>query len=389
MPKISKAEKLVSSRPGEAPTPKPEIKLFRCCRCGQIYKNQRTNFPRTTSMLWRGNDGYLPVCTNCVEELFSHYKTVLGSEGDALRRMCLKLDLYWSPRIYSMACKTGVANSIIRSYISKLNLVAYAGKTFDDTLDEEVMEQVQNDFQNEQEKIWEEKEAALQKEKEALQKKLEEALAETLTTRTSTEGDASLPIQFDSIPVPTPEIVDFWGPGYTPEIYHELDRRYRKWTAGKEEEIDETSSALYKQICLCEVNIANNMIAGKPIETAQRSLNDLLGSLNAKPVQKKQDEEKNSAFDSLPFGVGIKMCENSRPIPKPDPRFDDVDGIVRYISVWFLGHLCKMLGIRNTYCKLYEQEIERLRVERPELEEEDDETVFNDIFADDVHEEES
>lgn len=46
-----------------------------------------------------------------------------------------------------------------------------------------------------------------------------------------------------------------------------------------------------------------------------------------------------------------------------------------------------MLGIRNTYCKLYEDEIARLRVERPELEAEDDEGVFNDIFGDDVHEE--
>lgn len=45
-----------------------------------------------------------------------------------------------------------------------------------------------------------------------------------------------------------------------------------------------------------------------------------------------------------------------------------------------------MLGIRNTYCKLYEDEIARRRIERPELEAEDDESVFNDIFGDDTHE---
>ncbi len=46
-----------------------------------------------------------------------------------------------------------------------------------------------------------------------------------------------------------------------------------------------------------------------------------------------------------------------------------------------LGHLCKMLGIKNTYCKLYEDEMARLRVERPDLEEEDDEGAFSEIFG--------
>ena len=79
----------------------------------------------------------------------------------------------------------------------------------------------------------------------------------------------------------------------------------------------------------------------------------------------------------------IRKWENTKPIPEPDPELKDVDGIVRYITVWFLGHLCKMLGIKNTYCKLYEDEIAKMRIERPEYEDEDDETMFNDIFSSD------
>jgi len=41
-----------------------------------------------------------------------------------------------------------------------------------------------------------------------------------------------------------------------------------------------------------------------------------------------------------------------------------------------------MLNIRNGYSKLYEDEMARLRVERPELDEEDDDALFNDIFMD-------
>ena len=40
-----------------------------------------------------------------------------------------------------------------------------------------------------------------------------------------------------------------------------------------------------------------------------------------------------------------------------------------------------MLGIKNTYCRLYEEEIAKMRVDRPEYEDEDDETLFNDIFG--------
>ena len=45
--------------------------------------------------------------------------------------------------------------------------------------------------------------------------------------------------------------------------------------------------------------------------------------------------------------------------------------------------LYKMLGIKNTYCKLYEDEMERLRVKTPEFEDEDDESMFNNIFSGD------
>jgi len=103
--------------------------------------------------------------------------------------------------------------------------------------------------------------------------------------------------------------------------------------------------------------------------------------LNTLIKDAQKGDAANESFDDLPFGVGIRMFENARPIPKPIPELQDVDGVVRYISVWFLGHLCKMLGIKNTYCKLYEEEMEKRRVERPDLDDEDDEGAFNEIFG--------
>ena len=78
-------------------------------------------------------------------------------------------------------------------------------------------------------------------------------------------------------------------------------------------------------------------------------------------------------LNRLTFGTLIKKWENEEPIPEPDPEWADVDGIGKYIRIWFLGHLCKMLGIENEFSKEYEAEMAKFRVELPE-----------DVFEDDA-----
>ena len=111
-------------------------------------------------------------------------------------------------------------------------------------------------------------------------------------------------------------------------------------------------------------------------------MNNLLGSLSIKPIQKKEDDDA-LGIDSTPLGVWAKRWEDKRPIPEDDPEMKDSYGIIKYISTWLLGHLGKMLNIKTINTKLYEDEIAKLRVDRPEYEGEDDETVFNDYFGND------
>ena len=346
MPKVSKVQppKPRTSRPGEPTPPKEKLEKFICTRCSAIYKRQRGNFAASQSPIYKGNGGYMSVCSNCLDDLFHHYKTVLGDEAEAMKRMCMKFDIYWNPDIYAMVSKANTSASRIRSYISKTNLVKYVGKSFDDTLDEEGVGPIRVTLSN--------------------------------------ESDSEHTVEEVNIPDPTVEQIEFWGAGFSPDFYFDLQSRYNRWTHELPMPMDRATEAFYRQVCTLEATINRNAAAGKPIEQSVNSLNALLGSMNLKPVQKKQDEALDSAFEDMPFGVGIRMCENTRPIPKPNPEFEDVDGVVRYISIWFLGHLCKMLGIRNTYCKLYEDEMARLKVERLETTDEDDEGAFNDIFGD-------
>lgn len=74
----------------------------------------------------------------------------------------------------------------------------------------------------------------------------------------------------------------------------------------------------------------------------------------------------------------------TRPIPEPADEWKDVDGIVKYITVWFIGHLCHMLKIDNRYSEMYDAEIHKYTVNKPEYEEDSDtEEIFDDLFGGD------
>ena len=419
MPKQSKVSSLRVSKPGTATPAKDDAGRFVCNRCGKVYTKQRNNFSPSYSPLFRGNGGYFSTCCSCMDDLYLHYRTVLDGDANAMRRMCMKYDIYWSPSAFAMVSKANTNNSRFRAYLSKLNLASYHSKTYDDTIDEETIAQEElseaaeaqraEDLKRAKEEAAEiqrlikdqsrqlaEQQAQLEAANLAMDEaqaaladaQAKAAAAEEEANRaytlppTSIDPDTGEVILLDTYPVPTSETVRFWGSGYTAENYFHLNERYENWTKDLPKPLDLGAEALYKQLCILEEIINRDTIAGKPVEKSITTYNNLLGSLNEKPIQKKQDEALDADFEQMPFGVGIKLFEDRRPIPKPLPEYQDVDGLIRYISIWFLGHLCHMLNIRNGYSKLYEDEMARLRVERPELDEEDDDALFNDIFMD-------
>lgn len=297
--------------------------------------------------MYRGT-GYLPFCNDCLDTMFDEYRQLLGSDREAMRRMCMKLDLYWHDSIYDMVERTAGVNSKVRNYIGKTNIIRYIDKSFDDTIADEERSGI--------------RQAAAQ----------DDGIQQGYLPEESEEEIIDIP----------EDVILFWGPGYTPKMYLELEERKKYWISrfptGYNFDIGE--EALIRQICNLEIDINHDRAAGKSIDKNVNTLNTLLGSANLKPTQKK-DDGADAELDNMPFGVGIRKWENTRPIPEPDPELQDVDGIVRYITVWFLGHLCHMVGIKNTYCKLYEEEMERLRVTAPEFEDEDDETLFDHMFG--------
>lgn len=342
MPKVSRVNK-IRTKPGEAPPERDKLDKYICTRCGKIYTRQKQNFPASQSPLYRGGGGYLPVCNHCVDNLFDHYKEALGSSEAAMERICMKFDIYWQPEIYKMINKINSSASRVRQYISKTFLIKYIGRSYDDTLDENAAASAPVEFRDI---------AAAENADEMSERK------------TSISHDTLL----------------FWGPGFDEDAYRELELRFERWTKDLPKPLSIVEEALYKQICIQELSINRNIAAGKDIERGQSTLNSLLSSLNIKPNQNKDDADAD--LDSTPLGVWAQRWEERRPIPEykdeiPEPK------IIKYITTWFYGHIAKALGLNNMYSQVYEDEIARYRVTKPEYEDESDDHIIADITGGD------
>ena len=320
-----------------------------CTRCGKMYGKRKGYFPVSYGPMYKGT-GYLGICKECAEEIYSMYLSQCNDPKMAVRQTCRKLDLYWSEAIYDTVEKRNTTRSLMSGYLQKVNNNSNIGKSYDDTLLEEgtlwgfAGERIRKDSDDDQ------------------------------------TGEQEEQVYVDQ------EIIDFWGGGLPTQQYFDLEQRRAYWMkklygskTPDELDLDAGTEGLIRQICNLETDINRDKAAGRPISNNVNTLNSVLGSANLKPNQKKDTSEGMSS--ATPYGVWIKKIENTRPISDPSPEFKDVDGIVKYVTTWFLGHLCKMMGVKNSYCKLYEDELAKLRVDYPEYEDDDDEALFNDVFA--------
>lgn len=328
------ASKLGSTRPKQTAQPK-EDREYRCVRCGKSFTVQKNNFNVAQSVKYRGNNGYLDVCKNCIEEEYFHYYGQYDDIHKAVRRMCMSYDVFYDEDYLDNLLTTNSGPSVISTYFGRIHMGGRVGKTYDDTLDAEAFasEQVVQSVDH------------------------LEMLNETLETQI------------------TPEIVEFWGTGFSPEDYEYLDKRYKYWTSRNECETVAQES-IFMKICLAEWRITKDAQAGLKIDSLLNAFNNMLDSGNLKPKQVSAENAATSAqLDKMTLGMGIKKWEETRPVPEPLEEFKDVNGIVKYITIWFYGHLAKMMRKKNAYSKMYEEEMERFRIERPEYEGDYDELL--------------
>lgn len=303
--------------------PDNEERKYYCCMCGKDFEKQKGNFPSGgKSLLWKGNNGYLPFCRSCVEILMQSLTSFYsGNEEHALRHLCSMFDWCYNDIASSMTlADVHMHTSRVSIYPSKMGArpSAMHGETFLDTIREEVKER------------------------------------DSLTDCTLVpDGDDN---EFEV----TREMIRTWGKGFTPDQYQFLEEEYKDWTT-KNVCKTKAQEELFRNIVLAQLDVRIARQSGGDVSKAQKALQDLMNSANILPKQ----NSDNILADTQTFGTLLKKFEETRPLPEPDPAWRDVDGIRRYVDTWFYGHLSKALGIKNDNAAQYAEEVSKYTVDRP------------------------
>lgn len=170
---------------------------------------------------------------------------------------------------------------------------------------------------------------------------------------------------------------EHFGTEYSLPDLNFLEKEYSDW-CDKYECNTKAQEEVFKNIAFTQLELHKARLNGESTDKLTATLQKLMETGNITPKQNKTD--LTNGIES--FGQLIQKMEETRPAPDIDPELADVDKIGTYISVFFLGHLCKMLGIKNRYSKMYNDFMQQYSAKRPEFTgDEDSEDVFAKVFG--------
>ena len=155
-----------------------------------------------------------------------------------------------------------------------------------------------------------------------------------------------------------------------------LEKEYEDWTLrypcdSKSQEV------LFQRLCCQELAASEIEKKGGSTKDIDKSIQDTMTALGIKPSQSSAE----AMADNLTFGQMIEKWEAEKPIPEPDEEFKDVDKVGSYIDIFFKGHLSKSMGLRNVFSAAYDKFMEKFSVKKPEMDDESEEMLFNQIFG--------
>lgn len=168
-----------------------------------------------------------------------------------------------------------------------------------------------------------------------------------------------------------------FGAGYTDGEYAYLENEYEDWISRYTCE-NKAQEILFSRICCKELEIHKAELNGEDTKDLDKTLQELMSSLNIKPNQK----DAKGLAEAKTFGQLIEMWEEEQPIPEPEDEFKDCDGIGHYIRTWFAGWLGKAVGITNAFTQECEEEISKYEVQPASAAEEKfSEEIYESIFG--------
>lgn len=115
-------------------------KKHKCSCCGASWDKQSGNFPRSASILYQSNGGYLNICKNCCDEFYTRLVDLYsGNESHAIKHMCQQFDVIFHIDALHASRQKLHDKSRFGMYLSKKNLgqTSKDGATYIDGLKNE------------------------------------------------------------------------------------------------------------------------------------------------------------------------------------------------------------------------------------------------------------
>lgn len=333
---------------------------LRCIRCGEYktasIKSANSSYYRNNSPVYKGNFGYIPICKDCLRDMYDEYKEKYDleiksditikdkfySEKKAVRRLCSIIGIYYSDECFELSTSQSSNMNGFTAYMRTTNLIKYNKKNYDNTIAE--------DEDRERRRI---------------------------------QGSVNVDEEVRKMEDIDEETIKFFGVGFSEDDYKYLQEQYDDWTT-RHECKTKTQEEIFKQICFTQLDLLKAQRAGENTKDLTATYLKQLDAAKLQPKQNKAD----TLSEVQTFGTLIDKWETTRPLPEIDSDLRDVDNIGLYIDVFFRGHLAKMMGMKNGYSNLYDKYMEQYTVNKPEYAnyEDDDEALFDALFGKSLNE---
>ena len=250
-----------------------------CKMCGEakalsthFYKSDRPDYAET---------GYCDVCKSCIKDMMVNPETEMIDKQRFKLEVCKLLDIPFIPYEFTglMQNPRVTTSNFFGEYRKKLTLNSqYKGLHYDDSAR----------FEND--------EAGLLKEK-----------------------NAPPPDQV------TPEMIEFWGRGFAPEYYLDVQKRYDNFMEFEDEDkMDYKKQSDYKMLCHYERKQIELIQSKEARPSDLKAISDIISKLsedlNIKAIQKKRDENTRGHYI---VGLTTKYIEDV--LEEPIPVLDTTD----------------------------------------------------------------
>lgn len=257
---------------------------YRCSCCGNEYDKPNGNFSPTNLPLFK-DSGFYPVCKSCMDSFCSEMTDVFsGNEEKAIEYICQMQGVYFNESPLAASNKISAHRSRLSTYISKVQIKPWIGKTYIDTLKEKFNEE---------------------------NGKLIESIDDIDDVK-----EYRL----------TPKMIKFWGAGYDAAVYPTLQGYYDELLKLCENKPDVKKQKMMKNLCLLEYQMSVNIQAGKDIGTLSNSYKTMFEAAELKT------DDADISNDA--FGKWILDIEKYCPAEMYDDKkkYHDFFGIVDYIE---------------------------------------------------------